>query len=61
MAMQQWPIWEKKNEHLQEFHKEQLEVKRMQLEKEENLMKVMVSQQQQEQKQMQEFQAMLNM
>lgn len=50
-----------KNERLQEFRKEELEVKRMQLEKEENVMKVMMSQQQQQQKQMQEFQAMLNM
>ncbi|KAK2564477.1 hypothetical protein P5673_011919 [Acropora cervicornis] len=47
-----------KNERLQEFRKEELEVKRMQLEKEENFMKVMMSQQQ---KQMQEFQAMMNM
>ena len=50
-----------KNERLQEFRKEELEVKRMQLEKEENFMKVMMSQQQQQQKQMQEFQAMMNM
>lgn len=50
-----------KNERLQEFRKEELEVKRMQLEKEENFMKVKMSQQQQQQKQMQEFQAMMNM
>ena len=52
---------ERKNERLQEFRKEELEVKRMQLEKKENFMKVMMSQQQQQQKQMQEFQAMMNM
>ena len=44
-----------KNERLQEFRKEELEVKRMQLEKEENFMM------RQQQKQMQEFQAMMNM
>ena len=46
-----------KNERLQEFRKEELEVKRLQLKKEENFMKVMMSQQQQ----MQEFQATMNM
>ena len=50
-----------KNERLQEFRKEELEVKRLQLEKEEDFMKVMMSQQQQQQKQMQELQAMTNM
>ena len=48
-----------KRERLQEFRKEELEVKRMQLEKEENFMKVMMSQRQQQQKQIQEFQALM--
>ena len=60
--MQQWPYnLREKNERLQEFRKEELEVKRLQLEKEEDFMKVMMSQQQQQQKQMQELQAMMNM
>ena len=45
-----------KNERLQE----ELEMKRTQLEREGNLMKLMVSQQQQQPKQMQEFQAMMS-
>ena len=52
---------EKKNKRLQEFRKEELEVKRLRLEKEENFMTVTMSQQQEQQKQMQEFQAMMNM
>ena len=54
-----------KNERLQEMHKEDLEMKRHQLEmesrKEENFMKMMVNQQQQQQKQMQEFQAIMSL
>ena len=54
-----------KNEQVQEMQKEELELKRKQLEletkKQDNFMQVMLSQQQEQQKYMQDFQAMMAM